>query len=137
MKWIIDASVLFPAVYTGHAQHKIARAWLDQNKSDGWGIAVETFLTVVRLQMLPVTMNQAPCKVATAMATMERELTGTYPGMILTGEKPTSAYLGRAQGGKQINDFYLVQLAASHGARLATCDAGIHAEWPGFVELVK
>jgi len=32
MKWIVDASVLFPAVYVGHAQHKLARAWLDRKK---------------------------------------------------------------------------------------------------------
>lgn len=106
-------------------------------KSDGWEIAVETFLTVVRLQMLPAAMNQAPCRVATALATLEREFTGPYPCTILLGEKPTSSFLGRAQGSKQINDFYLVQLAASHRAKLATCDTGIHAEWPGHVELVR
>ena len=137
MKWVIDANVLFAAIYTGHTHHKIARAWLNQAKSDGWGIAVETFLTVVRLHMMPSAMNQHPSDVIFALASMEREISGPHPAAILTGEKPKSAFLSRAQGSKQINDFYLVQLAAAHGAKLATFDKGIFSEWPAHVELVK
>ena len=137
MKWIIDASVLFPAIYEAHKHHKLARAWLDRAKGQGWGVTVDTFLTVVRLQMNPAAMNQHPSDVNAALEAVDGEITGPCPGAILPSEKPASSFLGRAQGSKQINDFYLVQLAASHGAKLATCDAGIHVEWPGHVELVK
>jgi len=128
MKWILDASVLFPAIYDGHVHHKSARAWLDRAKKDGWGIAVETFLTVVRLQMTPAAVRQRPVNVGVALRMVEGERAGPHPGVVLPGEKPASAFLGRAQGNKQVNDCYLVQLAATHGARLATFDEGIFAE---------
>jgi len=137
MKWLLDASVLFPAIYDGHAHHALARAWLDKAKKDDWGISVETFLTAVRLQMMPATTRQHPAKVEVALRMVESELAGPYPGAVLPGERPASAFLGRAQGSRQINDFYLVQLAAAHGAKLATLDEGICAEWPALAELIK
>jgi len=137
MKWLLDASVLFPAVYSAHQHHKRARTWLDKAKQDGWGIAVETFLTAVRLQMMPATMKQYPLNVEAALRAVEDELAGPHPGEVLPGERPMSAFLGRAQGSRQINDFYLVQLAAAHDAKLATLDEGICAEWPAHAELIK
>jgi predicted nucleic acid-binding protein len=137
MKWIADTNLLFAAIYGSHAQHQRARAWLNTAKSEGWGIAVETFLSVVRLQMLPAAMHDNPSDVKAALRAVESELGGAHPGAVLVGEKPDGAYLGRAQGSKQINDFYLVQLAAAHGAKLATLDKGVHAEWPAHVDLVK
>jgi len=137
MKWLLDANVLFPAIYGGHAHHARARAWLDNAKKDGWGISVETFLTAVRLQMMPATTRQRPASVEVALRMVEGELAGPHPGAVLPGERPMSAFLGRAQGSRQINDFYLVQLAAAHGAKLATLDEGIVAEWPAHAELIK
>jgi len=136
MKWLLDANVLFPAIYSAHQHHKLARTWLNNAKKDGWGVTVETFLTVVRLHMIPAAMKQHPLSAKAAHSALETELAGPHPGEVLSGEKPTSAYLGRAQGSKQINDFYLVQLAATHGAKLATLDEVLSAEWPAHAELI-
>ena len=43
----------------------------------------------------------------------------------------THGFLSKAKGHRQIMDFYLVQTAASHGAKLATLDGGTLAAWPG------
>ena len=41
------------------------------------------------------------------------------------------------QGHRQVTDAYLVGLAVSHGAKLATLDIALAATWPSHTELVS
>ena len=77
---------------------------------------METFLACVRLLMNPTVMK-------------DYELMRCVgPGGISRGERRRDCqrrhsevgFLGKAKGHRQIMDFYLVQAAVSHGAKLAT-----------------
>lgn len=130
MKWILDTNVLFAAVNANHASHAVARAWLDQARKDGWGVAVETFLGVIRLLMNPRAMADRPCKAADALRLVRGELGGRHVGRIIADVTPSDSFLRKAQGHGQIMDFYLVNVAFEHSAKLVTLDAGIRANWP-------
>jgi hypothetical protein len=56
--------------------------------------------------------------------------TGPRRGKVLNGGFPDESFLRKAEGHKQIMDFYLVQTAAAHGVRLATRDRGTLTAWP-------
>jgi len=130
MKWLVDNNVLFPAINSAHADHGAMRAWLNREKKAGWGVTVETFLGVVRKLMNPALMNDSPMKAREAVDTVRHELAGAHPGTIIIGRQPDDAILKKAQGHRQIMDFYLVQVARDIGAKLATCDKGIIAAFP-------
>ena len=61
---------------------------------------------------------------------LRAEFTGPRGGKIVNGGVPDDSFLRKAEGHKQIMDFYLVQTAAAHGVRLATRDQGTLAAWP-------
>lgn len=130
MKWVLDTNVLFAAILANHRSHKAARVWLDNAKKDGWGVPVETFLGVVRLLMNSKSMGGSPCAAAEAIASVRRELASSHPGKILANVMPSDNFLKRAQGHRQIMDFYLVNVAFEHSAKLVTLDEGLRAEWP-------
>ena len=112
--------------------HRRSRAWLDRVKPDGWGVAVETYLSALRLLMNTAIMGRNVRDADAAMDAIERELAGTHPGrVVFSKEKPDRAIFGRVSGHKQVMDFWLVQLAKQEGCSLATNDAGTLANWPG------
>jgi predicted nucleic acid-binding protein len=132
MKHLLDNDIFLAVLISGHPSHQSARAWLDRAKSDGWGIAVETYLAAVRLLMNKAVMGPGVHTAEAAMDAIEKELSGTHPGQVVfSREKPNRAILGRARGHGQVMDFWLVQLAKQEGCRLATNDAGTLANWPG------
>ena len=128
---LLDNDLFFSALTIGHPNYQRARAWLDNAKPAGWGIAVETYLSVLRLLMNPTLMGSSVCTAESALAAIEMELSGPHPGrLVFAREKPSPAIVGRARGHKQVMDFWLVQLARQEGCKLATLDAGIRANWP-------
>ena len=133
MKRIIDTNILFTAINDHSTGHARMRAWLDRVKPDGWAVTVETYLGVIRLLMNPVVMEDRDQKAAKAVDAVRRELSGPHPGKIIGGE-PDDALLKKAQGHKQIMDFYLAQVARDTGAKLATRDSGLIAEFPTLTE---
>ena len=133
MKRLIDTNVLFAAINNHCAEHTAMRAWLDRVKTDGWGVTVETYLGVIRLLMNPVIMEGRNQKAAKAVDAVRRELSGPHPGKIIGGE-PDDTLLKKAQGHKQIMDIYLAQVARDTGAKLATRDSGLLAEFPALTE---
>ncbi|MDR0352195.1 MAG: VapC toxin family PIN domain ribonuclease [Opitutaceae bacterium] len=132
MKHLVDSDVFFSAIHAGHVSHRRSRDWLDRVKPDGWGVAVETYLSAMRLLMNTSVMGKNTHTAPAAMDAIERELAGTHPGRVVFSiEKPDRAILGLASGHKQVMDFWLVQLAKQAGCSLATNDAGTLANWPG------
>ncbi|AHF90234.1 DNA-binding protein [Opitutaceae bacterium TAV5] len=129
MKWLLDNDVFFAAVNTAHEHHETSRAWLDGIKAEGWGVSVETFLAAVRLLMNPKVMQNCELPAAEALRVIRAEFTGKQAGRIVSGGEPEDAFLKKATGHKQVMDFYLVQTAMNHGARLATRDRGTLSAW--------
>lgn len=131
MRWLVDNDVMFAAINTAHVNHTVARAWLEKHRREGWGVTVETFLACVRLLMNPAVMKGYELSVKDALRVVRAEFRGTSAGEIVNGGIPEDGFLSKAKGHRQIMDFYLVQAAASHGAKLATLDGGTLAAWPG------
>ncbi len=131
IKYIVDNDVFLAAVSDGHDNHKTARAWLDKAKQQGWGIAVETYLATVRLLMNPTAMKDKVMDAGAAIAAVDLELAGKHPGRIVFAKtKPNRTILTKAQGHRQIMDFWLVQIAREAGCKLVTNDGGTLGNWP-------
>jgi hypothetical protein len=75
-------------------------------------------------------MKGSPLKAPDAVDAVRRELAGPHPGRIIIGGTPDETLLKKAQGHRQIMDFYLAQVARDAGAKLATRDAGLLAAFP-------
>jgi predicted nucleic acid-binding protein len=128
---LVDNDVFLNALCDHLQNHAVARVWLDTAKPAGWAIAIDTYLATVRLLMNKAVMLQYAHTAATAIAAIERELSGSHPGRVIhAAARPDPAILGRAIGHKQVMDFWLVQLARQERCKLATLDAGTLANWP-------
>ncbi|EIQ01928.1 putative nucleic acid-binding protein [Opitutaceae bacterium TAV1] len=136
MRWVLDTNLLFAAVYKGHEHHAPTRAWLDKVKGDGWGVAAESFVSTARLLMNRTVMKGFPLKAPEALRLLRSEMAGLHPGRIITDVSPSDRFLERAQGHKQMMDFFLVNVAVESGAKFATRDGGILAEWPEFTQKI-
>jgi predicted nucleic acid-binding protein len=130
MRWLVDTDVLFAAINRAHERHATSRRWLESVKADGWGVAVETYLASVRLLMNVQVMKGHALGAVDALRAVRAEFTGAQAGQIVAGGNPDDAFLRQAQRHRQIMDFYLVQIAASQRATLATRDRGTLAAWP-------
>jgi len=138
VRYLIDNDVFFAAIYRKHANHRLARKWLDRAKPEGWGIAVETYLAALRLFLNPAVMGDDVLTAATAFDVIDAELSGPHPGQIVTHSAiPQRKFMESSTGHRQIMDCWLIQLAESVGAKLATCDRGIVTHWPYLSHLVK
>jgi predicted nucleic acid-binding protein len=129
--FLIDNDVFFASLYTGHANHKISREWLDQAKPQGWAIATETFLGAMRLLMNPAVMGATPLTGAMAWSVVQMECAGPFPAEpIFATKNPDEQIFQQATGHKQVMDFWLIQLAREHQLKLATRDQGLLQNWP-------
>jgi len=137
MRYLLDNDVLLAAIYRKHAGHIVSRAWLDSVKPAGWGIAVETYLAAVRLLMNPAVMGSGTFSARAALGAVEAELAGPHRGrLIVAPKKPDRRILEKAKGHRQVMDFWLVQIAMDVGAKLATRDGRLLAQWPESTEKV-
>lgn len=138
MKPLVDISVLFPAMWQAHVEHRRCRVWLDAAKAreGGWHLSTETFLGALRLMLNPASTSQRPLRIDDALRILRREMAGPHRGDLLPPVEPDDIFLSRAQGHRQVMDFYQVQLAAAHGVKFATRDRGVAAEWPPHTILI-
>lgn len=131
MKPLLDNDVFFAALVRSHPQHALSRRWLDRVKPAGWGIASETYLAAVRLLMNPRVMGSGALSASAAVAVVETELGGPFPGRVIVAPKrPSKVLLEKATGHREIMDTWLVQIARDTGFKLATHDKGALAHWP-------
>jgi hypothetical protein len=129
--YLIDNDVFFASIYTGHANHRTSRGWMDQAKPQGWAIAMETFLAAMRLLMNPTVMGAKTLTGAMAWKVVQTECAGAYPAEYIFAQKlPDEQIFQLATGHKQVMDFWLVQLARENNLKLATRDQGLLRNWP-------
>ena len=138
MKPLVDISVLFPAMWQAHVEHARCRDWLDAAKAreGGWYLTAETFLGALRLMLNPASTSQRPMRIDDALRALRREMAGMRRGTFLPAVEPDDSFLSRAQGHRQVMDFYQVQLASAHGVKFATRDRGVAVEWPQHTILI-
>jgi predicted nucleic acid-binding protein len=124
-----DISVLFPLFWAGHAHHARCRAWFLKHRHEGWATCAETQLAFVRLAANPAATFQAPLATARSVALLAAETAGA-DHIFLPSLPPEAEFVGRATGHRMVQDFYLVQLAARAGAKVATADEALVFHWP-------
>jgi hypothetical protein len=82
--------------------------------------------------MNPQVMKGHALRAPDALRAVRSEFTGPRAEEVVSGGPPDDSFLRKAEGHKQVRDFYLVQTAAAHKASLATRDGGSLAAWPGY-----
>lgn len=79
--------------------------------------------------MNPKVMGSGALTASAALAAVETELRGPYPGIVIAApERPARALLEKAAGHRQVMDTWLVQISRDTGHTLATHDAGMLAQ---------
>jgi len=124
--YLLDVNILLALSNRRHVLHQRAHQWFAGITS--WATTPLTEAAYVRLMLNPraMSMEVAP-STALASLTMLRQL----PGHIFIEDatslaQPVIVLIGLI-GHKQVTDAHLVNLAASHGAVLATLDTAIEA----------
>jgi uncharacterized protein len=124
MTWLLDVNALIAACVAGHEHHARVEAWLaGLSVGDSLATSSITELGFVRV------LNQAPqyrVPVREAVAMVKRlHAVKTRPVRRLEDALGVGDLPGWVGAGRQLTDGHLTALAAHHGARLATLDAGI------------
>lgn len=116
MKHLLDVNVLLAAIWDDHPQHAKAFAWLSGKSILLCPLSELGFL---RISSNPKAIN-APMDKA-------RELLEKFSQERMTEWIPDdlTALQSHAKKSDAVTDMYLAELAAKHGARLATLDGGI------------
>lgn len=136
MKYLLDANVVFGALTEAHPQHRQFRRWVAAHRDEGLGICAEVRLAYVRLSMNPEVMSRSPLSAEEAWRVLEDFIAGVAPGAAASG-MPREEFISRAEKHRDVQDFYLVQLAADAGSRLATHDARLCRQWPQLTRKVE
>lgn len=125
---LLDANVLIALVVRDHQHHADASRWFARHASVALCPIVEGALVRMLLRL------------GDGAETAKRLLDGLYASGKVEFWADNVSYaavdLERVIGRRQVTDAYLVALAASHDARLATFDRGLAALAPGGVELI-
>lgn len=122
--WLLDVNALVGLLWDVHSLHGKANAWFDRESPQVHGCAF-TELSFIRVSMadrtIAATFADAEAALAQFIAVLGRRyrfLDRLPPAKILRG--------GNVRGYKDVSDLYLCELAAAHGAALATLDAGVN-----------
>ena len=124
--YLLDVNVLIALTSRGHILHQHAHQWFDGVES--WATTPLTETAYVRLMLNPFVIGAElrAADVLAALATLRR-----WPGHVFIEDASSLAApaidLIGLRGQKQVTDAHLVNLAASHGAVLATLDTAIEA----------
>lgn len=120
---LLDVNALVGLLWGVHSLHGPAHAWFARESPVVLGCAL-TELSFIRVSMADRTIGAgfadaelALAQFVVALGTRYRFLERLPPAAILRGRGVRSH--------KEATDLYLCELAAAHGARLATLDAGI------------
>ena len=121
--YLLDVNALVGLLWDVHALHARAHSWFARESPLVLGCAF-TELSFVRVSMADRTIAagfedalDALGNFTVALGRRYRFLDTLPPASVLRGQSLVSH--------KQVSDAYLCELAAAHGARLATLDAGI------------
>lgn len=127
--YLLDANALIALVVADHEHHKAAARWAA--RVDGFALCPIVEGALVRFLV----------RIGESTATTAAVLSGLYasPRCVFWPDSISYAAvpLGHVVGHRQVTDAYLVALAASQGARLATFDAALVEALPVQTELIR
>ena len=116
MKYLLDVNALIAAIWTNHPDHAKADAWLEGKELATCPLSQLGFL---RISTNPKALNS---DMATARRLLEAFLQRHRSQFVADDLPPLKS---SAQKSEQVTDWYLAELAASKGMKLATLDGGI------------
>jgi len=121
--FLLDVNALIGLLWDVHALHGRANAWFARETPRVLGCAL-TELSFVRVSMADRTIAASFEDAETALASFIAALGRRY--RFIERLPPAAVLRDRGvRGHKQVSDLYLCELAAAHGARLATLDQAI------------
>ena len=126
---LLDVNALVGLLWNVHSLHHRAHAWFARESPLVLGCPF-TELSFIRVSMADKTIAASFANAELALAQFSANLGRRY--RFLGQLPPASALRGHTvRSHKEVSDHYLCELAVSHGARLATLDAGIkhRAAW--------
>ena len=116
MKHLLDVNVLLASIWTTHPQHATAMAWLPGKTLVVCPIVELGFLRIsTHKKAFNFTMTDARTGLEKFLS--ERNAAHIPDDLPALNSKPATS--------AQVTDHYLADLAAKHGWKLATLDAGI------------
>jgi toxin-antitoxin system PIN domain toxin len=124
---LLDVNVLLALFDPRHVHHDAAHRWFDGVAA--FATTPMTESAFIRLVSNPAVVGETP---ATALAALRavRELDGHTFVPDGSSLSDPSIGLGALVGHRQVTDFHLVNLAATHGLTFATFDAKIARSLP-------
>ena len=140
--WLLDANVLIALTQAAHVHHTEAHRWFGQLPRRRWATCALTQLAFVRLTSNANVVGHAVSP-AEALQALEAMTASSQHDYWADASAPLAcATLNSAAvvGHRQVTDAYLLGLAATRDARLATLDRGLvsfaqalglqrHLEW--------
>ena len=123
--YLLDVNVLLALAWTNHVHHSAAQTWFAKRGAQGFRTCPITETGFVRISSNPA-FTPAAVTPSAALALLERVANmpgyGFWPDdvSLLEGPRPVAVLAGH----RQVVDWYLLALAASHGGVLATFDRG-------------
>lgn len=121
-----DVNVLLALAWPNHQFHAAAHAWFAREAGGGWATCALTQLAFVRLSANPA-FTRFPAAPAEAAHLLAQYTAHAGHRFWAASPAPAPADFIHALGHQQVNDAYLVRLAAHHRGRLVTFDTRLRA----------
>jgi hypothetical protein len=125
---LLDVNVLLALLDADHADHRLARRWLESEIAEGWASCAITQNGFVRIVSQP--RYPSPIPVAAAAARLQRATkSGHHEFWSCDLSLLDEAWIDRSRvhGPRQVTDVYLLALATARTARFVTFDSSVPA----------
>lgn len=123
--YLFDVNVLLALSHAAHVHHdRVHDWWSAQRQKCRWATTPVTESGLVRLLSNPAVIEGA-LTMSDALATLDRVRQAPGHRFLIDDASLTQPHVGvtHLQGHRQVTDLHLLNLAARHGAILATLDA--------------
>ncbi len=123
--YLLDVNVLLALSHAAHVHHDRAHGWWSQRvETCRWATAPVTESGLLRLLGNPAVIGE-PLTISAGLAVLDQACQGSSHVFLIDDTSLLRPLVSTShlQGYRQVSDLHLVNLAARHGAVLATLDA--------------
>ena len=126
MRALLDVNVLIALLDSDHASHHSARSWFAEHAGAGWASCAITQNGCIRIMSHPGYPNaRSVFEVAQRLRAATSQTVHEFWAESVSVLNPNVVDPSRIHGPRQLTDVYLLALAVSNNARLATFDQSI------------